>query len=89
MIKVELIAVAGCSKCVGKRDRLKSAAKAVAKAQLVWREVDVLDEMDYVVGLGVLTLPAIAINGKLVFKTLPSIPEIEREIRKHLPGMMA
>jgi hypothetical protein len=89
MIKVELIAVAGCSKCIDKRDKLKSAAKAAAKGQLVWREVDVLDEIDYVVGLGVLTLPAVAINGKLVFKSLPSIPEIKREIRKHLPGATA
>ena len=89
MIKVELIATPGCSKCGTKKDKLRAAAEALAKGQIVWREVDVLDEIDYVVGLGVLTLPAVAINGKLVFRSLPSISAIKREIRKHLPGAAA
>ena len=89
MIKVELIAASGCTKCAGKRKELKAAAAEVAKDQLKWREVDVLDEIDYVVRLGVLTLPAIAINGKLVFKSLPSGKEMKREIRKHIEGSRA
>lgn len=86
MIKVELIAASGCTKCARKRKELKAAAQEAATTGLVWREVDVLDEIDYVVGLGVLTLPAIAINGKLVFKSLPSSSEMRREVRKHLAG---
>ena len=89
MIKVELIAAAGCSKCATSRAELKAAAQSAAKDQLVWREVNVLDEIDYVVGLGVLTLPAVAINGKLVFRTLPSSEELQREIWKHTQGAVA
>lgn len=89
MIKVELIAAAGCSKCTISRAELKGAAESVAKEQLVWREVNVLDEIDYVVDLGVLTLPAVAINGKLIFKALPSSAELQREIRKHMQGEVA
>ena len=84
MIKVELIAAAGCTKCVRKRKELKSAAEAAAKEQLEWREVNVLDEIDYVVSMGVLTLPAIAINGKLVFKSLPTGRQMKQEIRKYM-----
>ncbi len=37
-----------------------------------WREVNVLDELEYAVELGVLSMPAIAIDGELVFKSHPS-----------------
>lgn len=84
MIKIELIAASGCTECARKRKELKTAAQEIAKSELVWREVNVLDEIDYVVSLGVLTLPALAINGKLVFKRLPSGSEMKREVRKHL-----
>ena len=84
MIKVELIAVYGCSKCAERRQELKAAAEQAAKGKLLWRDVNVLDEIDYVVGMGVLTLPAIAINGKLVFKALPSVRDMKREVLKHL-----
>lgn len=89
MIRVELIAASGCTKCARKRNELKAAAQDAAKSELVWREVNVLDEIDYVVGLGVLTLPAIAINGKLVFKSLPSGSEMKREVRKHMEASKA
>lgn len=82
MIKVELIAASGCTKCARKRKELRAAAEEAARHELTWREVNVLDEIDYVVSLGVLTLPAIAINGKLIFKSLPSTKEIKLEIRK-------
>jgi thioredoxin 1 len=84
LIKVELIAAAGCSKCAGAKSELKSAAESVAKHRMVWREINVLDEIDYVVSLGVLTLPAIAIDGVLVFKSLPSAAQMHREIEKRL-----
>ena len=84
MIKVELIAVYGCSKCAERRQELKAAAEQAAKGKLLWRDVNVLDEIDYVVGMGVLTLPAIAINGKFVFKALPNVRDMKREVLKHL-----
>lgn len=87
MIKVELIAAPGCSKCARNSEELKAAAAEVAGDQLNWREVNVLDEIDYVVGMGILALPAIAINGRLVFKTLPSGKEMKREVLKHLESV--
>ena len=84
MIKVELISAASCSKCLDTKSKLKEAAESVAKNRMIWREVNVLDEIDYVVSLGVLTLPAVAIDGTLVFKALPSAAEMRREIGKRL-----
>src|SRR5215813_7078580 len=51
---------------------------------LVWRELNVLDELDYAVELGVLTLPAIAIDGELVFSSLPAPRQLRRELTRRL-----
>jgi glutaredoxin len=70
-MKVELFHAPGCSRCAAAREDLKAAATA-ARADVEWREINVLDEMDYAVEHGVLSLPAIVIDGELVFSALPS-----------------
>jgi thioredoxin 1 len=50
---------------------LRAAAEELVPG-LVWRELNVLDELDYASELGVLTLTAIAIDGRVVFSALPT-----------------
>lgn len=64
----------GCPRCTAARDELRAAAQAVVK-DLEWREVDVFENFNRAVELGVLTLPAIAIEGELVFVTTPTARE--------------
>ena len=47
------------------------------------REVNPVDELDYTVELGVLTLPAVAIDGKLVFTSLPTAEQLVAAVRKN------
>lgn len=70
-MKVELFHAPGCSQCAAAREDLRAATK-VAQADVEWREINVLDEMEYAVERGVLSLPAIVIDGELVFSALPS-----------------
>jgi hypothetical protein len=70
-MKLELFYSPGCARCAEARDGLKTAAFEIV-ADLDWRELNVLDELDYAVQLGVLTLPAVAIDGELVFTSLPT-----------------
>ena len=70
-MKLELFYSPGCDRCAEARDGLKTAAFEIV-ADLDWRELNVLDELDYAVQLGVLTLPAVAIDGELVFTSLPT-----------------
>jgi predicted thioredoxin/glutaredoxin len=70
-MKVELFHASGCSRCAAAREDLKAAAQTAVEG-LQWREVNVLDEMDYAVDHGVLSMPAIAIDGELVFSSLPT-----------------
>lgn len=70
-MKVELFHAPGCSRCAAAREDLKAAAQT-AVTGLEWREINVLDEMDYAVDHGVLSLPAIVVDGELVFSSLPT-----------------
>lgn len=70
-MKVELFHAPGCSKCAAAREDLKATAMA-ALPDVEWREINVLEDLDHAVECGVLSLPAIVIEGKLVFSALPS-----------------
>ena len=59
-MKVEMFVIPGCSECVAARARLRAAAQEVVK-NLDWRELNVLDDLDYAVELGVMTLPSIMV----------------------------
>ena len=86
MITVELISSSGCKRCAETREELRAAAAEIARDNLQWRDVNVLDELDYAVSLGVLTLPALAVNGKLVFTSLPTPQQLQAEIMKYMQG---
>ena len=53
-------------------------------ANVTWREVDVLEEIDHTIALGVLTTPAIAIGGELIFSSLPSKQQLSKAIQHYL-----
>ena len=84
-MKVELFYTPGCEKCADARDDLKAAAEETIPG-IVWRELNALDELDYAVKLGVVTLPALAIDGELVFSTLPTSGQLRRALTKRKKG---
>lgn len=49
-----------------------------------WRDVNLLDELDYAVALGVLTPPSLAIDGELVFAKLPSAAQLREALVRRL-----
>ena len=80
-MKIELLYSPGCKQCDAARSGLKAAAEQTCSDHpLVWTELNVLEHLDYAVELGVLTLPAIAIDGELVFTSLPSARELSAEL---------
>lgn len=80
-MKVELFYTPGCEKCADSKDALRATATEVIP-DIVWRELNVLDEIDYAVEVGVLTLPSIAIEGELAFSSLPTCRQLRRELVK-------
>ncbi len=80
-MKIELFYAPGCDKCAANRENLKAAASEHVP-DVEWCELNVLDHMEYAVDLGVLTLPAIAIDGVLEFPSLPKVKQFADAIAR-------
>jgi hypothetical protein len=52
--------------------------------KVTWREVNVVDEIDYAVELGVVVPPSIAIDRELIFPTLPTANKLKEELIRRL-----
>lgn len=83
-IKIEIFASPGCSKCGHAKDVLHKLVQELGSDKVQWRDVNVLDEIDHAVELGVLSTPSIAINGELVYTSLPSASKLRAELEKRL-----
>jgi len=83
-IKVEVFSSPGCGKCGHAKDVLRKLAEELGGDAIQWREVNILEEIDYAVELGVLSTPSIAINNKLIFTSLPSLKKLRSELLEHL-----
>ena len=71
-MKVELFYSPGRSACDDRQAELRAGAQAAIK-DLEWRDINVLHSVDHAVELGVMTLPAIAIDGEVVFTSMPTV----------------
>ena len=81
-VKVEVFTAPGCSKCGQAKVVLQRVAEALGGVE--WKEVNVLEDLDRAVALGVLSTPAIAIDGELVYTGLPSAARLRAELERRL-----
>jgi len=84
MIKVEVLSTPGCGECAKVRESLKAIAEAMGHDKIIWRDINILDEMDYAAALGVMSVPAVAIDGRLAFSSPPSADTLRAELTKRL-----
>lgn len=85
-IKVELLSAPGCSKCAEAKQALKSVVEDLGQDKVAWRDVDILEELDYATELGLMSSGGIAIDGKLVFPRMPSADKLREELIRRLKG---
>lgn len=83
-IHVEIFSSPGCSKCGHAKEVLRKMAEELGGDKVKWREVNILDEMDHAVELGVMSTPSIAIDGVLVFTSLPSVKKLRADLESRL-----
>jgi len=83
-IKVEVFTAPVCDRCAKAAQAIQGLVEALGEDCLEWRAVDVLDEIDYAVSLGILSTPAIAIDGELVFSSVPNLKTLRRELQDRL-----
>lgn len=84
MLKVEIFSSPGCGKCGHAKTTLHKIADEFGEDRIQWREVNILEELDYAVELGVLSTPAIAIDGELRFTSLPSANALRQQLTELL-----
>ena len=84
MIKVEVFSSPGCGKCAQAKAVLRTVAEELGPDKVAWREANILEELDYAVALGVMSSPAVAIDGQLVFSSLPSAGKLRAELIRRL-----
>jgi thioredoxin 1 len=63
---------------------LQAVEEPLGHGKVTWREVHVVDDIAYAVALGVLTPPSIAIDGALVFPTLPTANTLKDALTRRL-----
>jgi len=78
-MKIEMFYTPGCSACVAQHDELRTAAQA-SDADVEWHDINVLDNIDHAVDLGVLTLPSIVIDGEVAFTSMPTIAQFRKAL---------
>ena len=83
-INVDIFSSPGCGKCGHAKEVLRDLVKELGEENFNWRNVNILEEIDYAVELGVLSTPSIAINGELIFKSLPSSSRLRETLVKLL-----
>ncbi|HZD52301.1 MAG TPA: thioredoxin family protein [Woeseiaceae bacterium] len=83
-MKVELFASRGCQRCESAKRSLQAVVDEMGDNRLTWRAVDILEEIDYAVALGVVSIPAIAIDGELAFTSLPEREALRRALEERL-----
>lgn len=77
-VRVEFLFAGGCSKCAEARESLRGE---VASADVEWKEVNIAEQPVRAVDLGVVSTPAVALDGELVFETAPSAAELRKAIQ--------
>jgi heavy metal translocating P-type ATPase len=88
-IRIEVFTAPGCSRCAQAQATLKALAEALGPDRVSWREVDILAETDRAVELGVVSTPAIAIDGELVFRSLPRAERLREALERRLAASAA
>ncbi|MFV1984186.1 MAG: thioredoxin family protein [Thiohalomonadales bacterium] len=83
-INIEIFSSPGCGKCGHAKEVLRKLVEEIGDDLFQWREVNILDEMDHAVEIGVMSTPSIAINGELVFTSLPSSKKLQAELKRRL-----
>lgn len=83
-INIEIFSSPGCSKCGHAKKILRDLAEELGGAAIEWREVNVLEELDHAVALGVLSTPSVAIDGELVFTSLPRASKLRAALLSRL-----
>jgi thioredoxin 1 len=83
-VLVEVLTASGCGRCQKIKALTKEVIAELNDDRVRYQEINVVDDIDYAVRLGVMSTPAIALNGELEFSGPPSKAKLRQAILKRL-----
>lgn len=81
---VEVLTSGGCPHCAKLKKQVKDVIADLDDQRVQYREVDIVEWIDYAVKLGVRRTPAVAVNGKLLAEAVPTEAQLRRAVRQYL-----
>lgn len=84
MIKVDLYTSNVCSRCVSAKELLHSMINDLGVENFDLHFIDVVENIDDAVALGILATPSIVINNRLVFPSLPHEKKLKIVLESYL-----
>jgi len=69
---IEVFIAENCNKCGKALTVVESVIATMDTPTVELRKVNIIEEIDYAVAIGLRATPGIAINGKLIFTSTPS-----------------
>lgn len=78
-----------CSRCHKTRVQMQALSASWSQEGVRFREINVLEDLDRAVAVGVLQTPALAIDGRLVGGGITSPKALEKLLRQQLHGARA
>ena len=84
-VRVELFTAGFCPRCRSAKTALVGAIEDLGRERFELRLLDVVEEIDHAVEVGVLTTPAITVDGELFYTPRPTAHKLAAILRDHLP----
>lgn len=81
-ILIELFSSSFCQRCINIKKHIESIIIELGKNRFDYQEIDVVEEIDYAVSMKVKSTPSIAINGKLIFSSVPTLNDLKDAIEQ-------
>ena len=85
-VDIEVFTSSYCQRCKRASTLVQQLLEEEPFSRLNWRQVDVVEEIDHTVALGIVATPAIAIGGRCRFTTLPSAASLRQALQDYLAG---
>jgi len=83
-VQLELFTANVCPRCAQAKSDLSGMLEVLGEDDCILTFVDVVENIDRAVELGILAMPALVVNGKLVFAPLPARDIVLQALRSEL-----
>ena len=80
-VKVDVITAPGCSKCVKAKETITKVLKGQKNVE--YREISLMDNPEIAGKYGIMSTPAIIINGKLAFEGNPGEEKLRKKLQEY------